>query len=110
MVLFMVDEVMPVTVDRNTEPACQRHTTQRQNMRNDTTFTVSDVTVTLSGETRTFATIKVAGCEFTGEVGNPEGAPSLDAWLSQPIRDALDAIECDIDRADVLRILHAEMC
>lgn len=80
-------------------------------MRNDTTFTVSDVTVTLSGETRTFATIKFAdGREFTGEVGNPEGAPSLDAWLSAPVMQALDAIECEIDRADVLRQLHAEMC
>ena len=79
-------------------------------MRNDTTFTVSDVTVTLSGETRTFATITVAGRKFEGEVGNPEGAPSLDAWLSAPIMQALDAIEYEIDRADVLRQLHAEMC
>ena len=79
-------------------------------MRNDITFTVSDIIVTLTGETRTFATVKLGdGREFTGEVGSPVGAPCRNAWMDDEVARGIDAIECSIDRDDVMRMLKAEM-
>ena len=78
-------------------------------MRNDTTFTVSDITITLTGETRTFATIAHSGREWTGEVGSPVGAQSIDCWISREVLQGIDAIADDSDRAEVIDRLHMEM-
>jgi hypothetical protein len=39
------------------------------------------LTITLTGETRTFATVTIDGREYTGEVGNPVGCDSPDQWI-----------------------------
>ena len=49
-------------------------------MRNDTTIQAAGLIITLTGETRTFATVTINGHEYTGEVGNSVGR-FPDEWL-----------------------------
>lgn len=58
-------------------------------MRNDTTIEAAGYLITLSGETRTFATVAIEGREYTGEVGNPEGRPHMDQWMDSALIQGL---------------------
>jgi len=50
-------------------------------MTTDTIIEAAGLTITLTGETRTFATVTIDGREYTGEVGNPVGWDSPDQWI-----------------------------
>ena len=50
-------------------------------MRSDTIIEAADLTITLTGETNTFASVTIDGREYTGEVGNPVGCNAPDQWI-----------------------------
>jgi|GEM_PF-2915631 len=50
-------------------------------MRNDTIIEAAGLTITLSGETNTFASVTIDGREYSGEVGNPVGWDLPDQWI-----------------------------
>lgn len=77
-------------------------------MRNDTTFTVSDITITLTGETRTFATVTIEGVEYTGEVGSPVGKDSPDQWIDWSLLRGLYKLS-DADFREVCAAIGNEM-
>lgn len=47
----------------------------------DTVITAAGHQITLTGETRTFATIAIDSREYTGEVGNPVGKLDRGEWI-----------------------------
>ena len=77
-------------------------------MRN-TTINAADLTITLSGEERTFATVTINGVEYTGEVGNPVGKDSPDAWMDYSLLRGLYTLT-DADFREVCGAIAAEMC
>jgi len=58
-------------------------------MRNDTTIQAAGLTITLTGETRTFATVYIDCKEYTGEIGNPVGTFQPDHWISWELLEGL---------------------
>ena len=58
-------------------------------MRNDTIIQAAGLTIRLSGETRTYATVVIDGRTYTGEIGNPAGKDSPDAWMDYSIMRGL---------------------
>lgn len=56
---------------------------------NDTTLTVAGHRITLTGETRTFATIAIDSREYTGEIGNPAGKLSCNQWINSDLLNGL---------------------
>ena len=54
-------------------------------MRNDTTIQAAGYLITLSGETRTFATIVIKGRTYTGEVGSPVGKLFPEQWIDNSL-------------------------
>ncbi len=53
----------------------------RDDMRSDTIIEAADLTITLTGETNTYATVTIDGREYDGEVGSPVGKDSPDQWI-----------------------------
>ena len=78
-------------------------------MRNDTIITAADLTITLTGETRTFASVIIGGREYTGEVGNPAGTDAPDQWIDWDLLDGLYTLSSS-DFTEVCRAISAEMC
>lgn len=68
-------------------------------MRNDTILKVAGHTITLSGETRTYATLTIYSREYTGEVGNPIHPMGYwmgpEQWLDDDLLDALYRLPCE---------------
>ena len=56
---------------------------------NDTTLTVAGYRITLTGETRTFATIAIDSREYQGEIGNPAGKLSCNQWIDSDLLNGL---------------------
>ena len=78
-------------------------------MRNDTIITAADLTITLTGETRTFATVIIGGREYTGEVGNPAGTDAPDQWIDWSLLHGLYTLT-DAEFSEVCGAISAEMC
>ena len=77
-------------------------------MRNATTINAADLTIILTGETRTFATVTIGGIEYTGEVGNPEGKDSPDQWMDYSLLRGLYNLT-EADYTEVCNAIAAEM-
>lgn len=79
-------------------------------MRNATTIHAADLTIILTGETRTFATVTIGGIEYTGEVGNPIGRESApEQWMDYSLLRGLYNLT-DAALAEVCDAIAAEMC
>jgi hypothetical protein len=66
------------------------------------------LTITLTGETRTFATVTIDGREYTGEVGNPVGWDSPDQWIDWSLLHGIYKLS-DVDFAEVCGALADAM-
>jgi hypothetical protein len=58
-------------------------------MTTDTITEAAGLTITLTGETRTFATVIIEGREYTGEVGNPVDCDSPDHWIDWSLLEGM---------------------
>jgi hypothetical protein len=72
-------------------------------MRNDTIIEAAGLTITLTGETNTFASVTIDGREYTGEVGNPVGKFHPRTWISRDLYKGL----CHLDEADFCKVVRA---
>jgi len=72
-------------------------------VRNDTTMQVAGLIITLTGETRTFATVSIDCKEYTGEIGNPVGTFHHSDWISPELYKGL----CRLDEADFYKVCRA---
>jgi len=77
-------------------------------MRNDTIIQAAGLTICLTGETRTFAIVTIGGVEYRGEVGNPAGKDSPDAWMDYSIMRGLYTLP-EHDFVAVCGAIAAEM-
>ena len=79
-------------------------------MRNDTIIEAAGLTITLTGETNTFASVTIDGREYTGEVGNPIGRESSpEQWMDYSLLRGLYNLT-DEAIAEVCDAIAAEMC
>jgi hypothetical protein len=78
-------------------------------MRNDTIIHVADLTITLTGETRTFASVIIGGREYRGEVGNPVGTDAPDQWIDWSLLQGLYTLT-GADFIEVCGAIASEMC
>ena len=60
-----------------------------------------DITVTVTVETRKFATITNEGVTTYGEITDPSGATALHEWMSHGLVEAISRLD-PVDRDDVL--------
>jgi len=58
-------------------------------MRNDTTIQAAGLTITLTGETRTFASVTIDGREYTGEIGSRIDCNAPDQWISWELLEGM---------------------
>jgi len=77
-------------------------------MRHDTIIQAAGLTICLTGETRTFAIVTIGGVEYRGEVGNPAGKDSPDAWMDYSIMRGLYTLP-EHDFVAVCGAIAAEM-
>ena len=79
-------------------------------MRNDTIIHAADLTIILTGETRTIATVTIGGIEYTGEVGNPIGRESSpEQWMDYSLLRGFYNLT-DEALAEVCDAIAAGMC
>jgi hypothetical protein len=72
-------------------------------MRNDTIIEAAGLTIMLTGETNTFASVTIDGREYTGEVGNPVGWDSPDQWIDWSLLRGM----YKLSDADFTAVCHA---
>ena len=77
-------------------------------MRNDTTIQAAGLTITITGETRTFATVTIDGREYSGEIGNPVGTFQPDHWIDWSLLEGLYRLNSN-DFAEVYNALSDAM-
>ncbi len=51
----------------------------------DTIINIAHVTITLTGETRTTATLCIGERTYVGEVGNPNGKANPEDWIERSL-------------------------
>jgi hypothetical protein len=79
-------------------------------MRNDTIIHAADLTIILTGETRTIATVTIGGRKYSGEVGNPIGRESSpEQWMDHSLLRGLYNLT-DEALAEVCDAIAAGMC
>ena len=77
-------------------------------MRNDTIIQSAGLTIRLTGETRTYATVVIDGRTYTGEIGNPAGKDSPAQWMDYSIMRGLYTLP-EHDFVAVCGAIAAEM-
>ena len=79
-------------------------------MRNDTIIHAADLTIILTGETRTIATVTIGGRKYSGEVGNPIGRESSpEQWMDYSLLRGFYN-QTDEALAEVCDAIAAGMC
>jgi len=77
-------------------------------MRNDTIIQAAGLSIKLTGETRTSATVIIGGSEYSGEIGNPVGRHAPDQWIEGALLQGLYTLT-DGEFIEVCRAISAEM-